>query len=199
MLSQCPYFVVKHFELISPLSPADQLAAISCRHPRVHGDPFQQVPIEIRVVIPVVLLTLLLSKTLVCKGKRKRRWKSHTPSVLWVGILLRPRGLCRKHVARKQMPCLPLGGHSSVLHDSYWTLWPSQYLPPFLGRGLLHSLLEKRTPPSHVLEQAFQGLQGPQFPSTAGCKTQIPWLWPSLHLVSCWKVTFPAFREQHNC
>lgn len=49
--------------------------------------------------------------------------------------------------------CLPEYLHGSRLQERYFTRRPWQYLPPFSGTGLLHSLFASWTPPPHVREQ----------------------------------------------
>ncbi len=62
---------------------------------------------------------------------------------------------------------LPLvSGQVSVLQERYWILLPSQYLPPFLGRGLSQERKEYCTPPPQVREQSPQGPHTPQPPLT---------------------------------
>lgn len=51
---------LKHFELTPPPGSAEQLAAVPGGHPRVLGDPLQEVPIHVSVIVGVILLTLLL-------------------------------------------------------------------------------------------------------------------------------------------
>lgn len=58
------------------------------------------------------------------------------------------------------------------------TRTPWQYLPPFDGTGLLHSLLDSWTPPLHVREQEPNGPHFPQRPST--------WKYTNkLHITEC--------------
>ena len=53
---------LKHFELTPSPGSTEQLAAIPGGHPCVFGDPLQEVPIHVSVIVGIILLTLLLSK-----------------------------------------------------------------------------------------------------------------------------------------
>lgn len=59
-----------------------------------------------------------------------------------------------------------MSGQRFGLQERYLTRTPWQYLPPFDGTGLLHSLLDSWTPPPHVREQDPNGPHLPQRPST---------------------------------
>ena len=59
-----------------------------------------------------------------------------------------------------------MSGQRFRLQERYLTRTPWQYLPPFDGTGLLHSLLDSWTPPPHVREQEPNGPHLPQRPST---------------------------------
>lgn len=59
-----------------------------------------------------------------------------------------------------------MSGQWFRLQERYLTRTPWQYLPPFDGTGLLHSLLDSWTPPPHVREQEPNGPHLPQRPST---------------------------------
>lgn len=62
---------------------------------------------------------------------------------------------------------LPLvSGQASVLQERYWILLPSQYLPPFFGKGLSQERNEYCTPPPQVREQSPHGPHRPQPPLT---------------------------------
>lgn len=61
---------------------------------------------------------------------------------------------------------VPVSGQWFKLQERYLTRTPWQYLPPFDGIGLLHSLLDSWTPPPHVREQEPNGPHLPQRPST---------------------------------
>ena len=50
-------------------------------------------------------------------------------------------------------PSSPELGQDSRLQERYFTLTPSQYLPPLVGVGLLHCLRASCTPPPQVREQ----------------------------------------------
>lgn len=58
------YFGLKDFKLAPSPGSAEELAAVPGGHPGVFGDPLQPVPVQIREVVAVVLLTLLLPKAL---------------------------------------------------------------------------------------------------------------------------------------
>ncbi|KAF3857242.1 hypothetical protein F7725_009101 [Dissostichus mawsoni] len=58
------------------------------------------------------------------------------------------------------------GGPVSVLQERYWILFPSQYLPPFLGKGLSQERKEYCTPPPQVREQSPHGPHSPHPPLT---------------------------------
>lgn len=61
--------------------------------------------------------------------------------------------------------CSPMG-QSFLLQLSLSLDFPIHLLPPYWGRGLLHSRVLLLTPPPHVTEQDAHGDQGPQPPST---------------------------------
>ena len=61
--------------------------------------------------------------------------------------------------------CLPMG-QSFLLQLSLSLAFPIHLLPPYWGRGLLHSRVLVLIPPPHVTEQVAHGDQGPQPPST---------------------------------
>lgn len=61
--------------------------------------------------------------------------------------------------------CSPMG-QSFLLQLSLSLDFPIHLLPPYWGRGLLHSRVLLLTPPPHVTEQVAHGDQGPQPPST---------------------------------
>lgn len=61
--------------------------------------------------------------------------------------------------------CSPMG-QSFLLQLSLSLALPIHLLPPYWGRGLLHSRVLVLTPPPHVTEQVAHGDQGPQPPST---------------------------------
>lgn len=61
---------------------------------------------------------------------------------------------------------VPLSGQRFRLQERYLTRTPWQYLPPFEGTGLLHSLLDSWTPPPQVREQEPNWPHLPQRPST---------------------------------
>lgn len=50
----------EHFEFAPSPGSAEQLAAVPGGHPCILGDPLQEVPIHIRVIVGIILLTLLL-------------------------------------------------------------------------------------------------------------------------------------------
>lgn len=56
--------------------------------------------------------------------------------------------------------------HGSELQERNFILRPTQYFPPFLGTGRLHSRTAILIPPPQVLEHVPKGLQTPQAPST---------------------------------
>ncbi len=61
---------------------------------------------------------------------------------------------------------VPVSGQRFRLQERYLTRTPWQYLPPFDGTGLLHSLLDSWAPPPHVREQEPNVPHLPQRPST---------------------------------
>lgn len=72
----------------------------------------------------------------------------------------------RKRSCLFKQPLPLVSGQASVLQERYWILLPSQYLPPFLGKGLSQERNEYCTPPPQVREQSPQGPHGPQPPFT---------------------------------
>lgn len=50
---------LEHFELTPPPGSAEQLAAVPGGHPGVLGDPLQEIPIHVSVIVGIILLTLL--------------------------------------------------------------------------------------------------------------------------------------------
>ena len=61
---------------------------------------------------------------------------------------------------------ITLPGHSLSLQISTSVEFPSQLLPPYIGLGLLHSLVRFFNPSPHVFEQSLQLPHKPQFPFT---------------------------------
>lgn len=55
-----PYLGLKHFEFTPASGSAEQLAAVPGGHPCILGDPLQQVPFQVSVIVGIVLLALLL-------------------------------------------------------------------------------------------------------------------------------------------
>lgn len=55
---------LEHFELTPPPGSAEQLAAVPGGHSRVLGDPLQEVPIHVSVIVGIIFLTLLLPEAL---------------------------------------------------------------------------------------------------------------------------------------
>lgn len=56
------YLGLKHFELTPSPGTAEQFATVPGGHPRILGDPVQEVPIHVGVIVGIILLTLLLSE-----------------------------------------------------------------------------------------------------------------------------------------
>lgn len=69
---------------------------------------------------------------------------------------------------------LPVSGQGWRLQERYLRRRPWQYLPPYCGAGLLHSLLASSTPPPQLREQPPYGLQAPQRPFTCPRREQRP-------------------------
>lgn len=54
------YLSFKHFELTPSSGSAKQLASVSGGHSRIFGDPLQEIPIQVSVVVGIIFLALLL-------------------------------------------------------------------------------------------------------------------------------------------